>query len=326
MENNFFLIAEDTIMKPPPLEVDKLRPDDIPYIYRNGDKVKLKSNSYPALQFILKDVRQYDNLAYENCDLNTDQLFFHCHNLFEVTVILSGRGFYFVNGKAIEVKAGSIIIFNKLVPHAWIAEEGNAPVQRSFSFYPSLMLGKELAEKRNFYINKYLEQLTYWSGSKESEPFIWEMFDQIYWEFQQKDRGYMVFIKGLVINFFIIKSREFYKSYVDSTKQEGQQIEKALIYMRSNFQKGITLEDVSREVYMHPNYFSSIFKKRYGVPYVHYMNMLKATMASELMQSTELPVEEISRQCGFSSASNFYRVFKEFYKISPLQYIKNIER
>lgn len=324
MKNNFFFVVEDTVMKPAPVDIKSLKKDEVVCLFRSGDHIKVKENSYPPYRFVLDEVKQYENLTYENCDCEIENLFYHCHNLFEVTVILSGRGYYFVNGKAIEVKAGSIIVFNKLVPHAWIAVEGDAPKQRTFSFYPSLMLEKELSEKKNFYISEYLDKLTEWHSNIKEAKLISDIFDQIYNEYQKKERGYIVYIRNLLINFFVLQSREMHYSGAEKkNKVVTQEMDKAIIYMKSNFQNNIMLEDVAKQVYMHPNYFSSLFKKKYDVSFAHYMNMLKVTMASELMQSTELSVDEIIRQCGFLSKSNFYRVFKEFFKVSPSQYMKN---
>jgi AraC-like DNA-binding protein len=48
-------------------------------------------------------------------------------------------------------------------------------------------------------------------------------------------------------------------------------------------------------------------------------------MATELMESTQLPIPEIAMRCGFTSLSNFYRVFKSVQGISPAKYIKQLK-
>ncbi|MGM9637643.1 MAG: helix-turn-helix domain-containing protein, partial [Eubacteriales bacterium] len=38
-----------------------------------------------------------------------------------------------------------------------------------------------------------------------------------------------------------------------------------------------------------------------------------------LLQNSNIPISEVSHISGFTSVSNFYRVFSEYYGISPLK-------
>ena len=43
----------------------------------------------------------------------------HWHSYFEITLVLEGKGNYFVNGQEYTMKENDIIIFNNVEPHGW---------------------------------------------------------------------------------------------------------------------------------------------------------------------------------------------------------------
>lgn len=42
--------------------------------------------------------------------------------------------------------------------------------------------------------------------------------------------------------------------------------------------------------------------------------------AGILLKGTSLPIEEIALMLGYSNSSNFYKVFREYYHMSPREY------
>ena len=43
-----------------------------------------------------------------------------------------------------------------------------------------------------------------------------------------------------------------------------------------------------------------------------------------LMKNTSLSLEEISVLLGYSNHSNFYKAFKEYYQMTPREYLKTL--
>ena len=59
-----------------------------------------------------------------------------------------------------------------------------------------------------------------------------------------------------------------------------------------------------------------------GVGYSEYLNKRKLKYAKQLLKTSSLSVTEICYASGFTSLSNFIRVFKEKTGETPSQYIK----
>ena len=60
-----------------------------------------------------------------------------------------------------------------------------------------------------------------------------------------------------------------------------------------------------------------------GVRFNDYVLSLRMKKASALLCTSQFSVEQIAGQSGFSAESTFYRVFKKYYGVTPIQYRKN---
>ncbi|MDA3730847.1 AraC family transcriptional regulator [Niameybacter massiliensis] len=324
MEKGFYFFAEEATMKQPLISAQKIEEGEIYTIKIVGPgQLEFKETQDSALKVMLNEIMKYSK--YEGYDGEIDKLYFHAHNGFEISMVLSGEGYYFAEGRAIKVEAGSVIVFNSLMPHAWLANPDNPPVQKTFTFYHRLFLESELAKEQSMLIKEYLQLLTVLDLHGEQAKESFNILEMMYEEFVNKKPGYHESIKNLLLVFFIYNMRSGMRKHnVIQVRRNGAdvQLDNAVQYIKNHFHRNITLEDVAKQVYMHPNYFSASFKKKYGTSFVDYVNALKIAMAIELMESTDMPIQQVASESGFSSLSNFYRVFKGRYDISPAKYIK----
>ncbi len=60
------------------------------------------------------------------------------------------------------------------------------------------------------------------------------------------------------------------------------------------------------------SYLSSTFKQQSGVNFFNYVESVRLSKAKELLQSTELKVNEIAKQVGYASSNSFCRAFKRY--------------
>lgn len=99
-------------------------------------------------------------------------------------------------------------------------------------------------------------------------------------------------------------------------------VREAVRFIQKNFREKLTLEMVSAHVYMNPQYFSRVFKKRIGVSYTDYVNNLRIQHACKLLETSDFPSYRISNECGFNDPSYFNRVFFKQMKTTPNKYRK----
>ena len=97
-------------------------------------------------------------------------------------------------------------------------------------------------------------------------------------------------------------------------------IDRAKEFIMHNYQKDISLDDVSREVDISPYYFSKLFKEATGDNFIEYLTNLRIDKAKELLDNTDLSMKEICVQVGYANPNYFSRIFKKQVGVTPTEY------
>ncbi len=94
----------------------------------------------------------------------------------------------------------------------------------------------------------------------------------------------------------------------------------AIRYIHRNYQKSLTLDDVTEQVHMSKYYFCRTFRESTGVTFLDYLNSVRLIKAHQMLLETELPLAEIAARTGFSSTLHLSRVFRNTYQVSPSEF------
>ena len=98
----------------------------------------------------------------------------------------------------------------------------------------------------------------------------------------------------------------------------SNKVYQCILYIRQNYFKDLSLEELAEQVNLNPSYLSSIFKKEVGMTFLQYLQDIRLKKACDLLKnSPDLTVESISSHVGFRTPSYFYKVFRAHYGISP---------
>lgn len=94
---------------------------------------------------------------------------------------------------------------------------------------------------------------------------------------------------------------------------------KALDYIRSNYMRKLSLDEVAREVYLSPSYFSRLFKKEMGCTFNTYLNRYRIDKSKTLVLKN-LRLADVAVMVGFEDQSYFTKVFKKMCGVAPNRY------
>lgn len=103
-------------------------------------------------------------------------------------------------------------------------------------------------------------------------------------------------------------------------------INKAKEFIRTNYKKKITIDDISRAIYLSPFYLSHIFKKETGSTLLAYLTEVRIDEAKRLLENTTWNTTRISFEVGYADQSYFCKVFKKLEGISVSEYRKRMNR
>lgn len=93
----------------------------------------------------------------------------------------------------------------------------------------------------------------------------------------------------------------------------------------SQYMTEISVNKISKMIYLSPNYISLIFKKETGETITDYLTRIRIEKAKNLLKNTELQIQKISEMVGYEDASYFSKVFRKITGIHPLRYRSFIE-
>lgn len=96
--------------------------------------------------------------------------------------------------------------------------------------------------------------------------------------------------------------------------------EEAIDYINDNFDKDITLEDVSGHVHISPYHFSHEFKRFTSMNFIEYLTKVRINEAKKLLLTTDLSISEVSSRVGYQDSSYFGRVFKNVEGVPPSKF------
>jgi two-component system response regulator YesN len=105
-------------------------------------------------------------------------------------------------------------------------------------------------------------------------------------------------------------------------KTIGIIVDKANRIIAERFSQELTLDGISKELYISPQYFSRLYKQEMGVNFIEQLTLVRMQHAKKLMEQGEFSVKEICYMSGYSDPNYFSRLFKKFEGVSPSAYHK----
>jgi AraC-like DNA-binding protein len=112
---------------------------------------------------------------------------------------------------------------------------------------------------------------------------------------------------------------------IASSKDNDRQSE-ILKYINDNIHEKISIDDMARALYLHPNYFIKYFKKAFGISPARYINKKKIELACEMLGNEKINISEISSDLGYSDIYHFSKVFKKHTGFPPSYYRRYIAK
>lgn len=107
-----------------------------------------------------------------------------------------------------------------------------------------------------------------------------------------------------------------------AAKPDADAVYLCLEYIKNNYPKKLTLQELAELTHLQPNYLCTVFKARTGRTVFEHITRYRCSWAAKLLRSTKLPVNQIAERCGFPSTSFFTRKFTALHALSPTAYRK----
>jgi len=98
-------------------------------------------------------------------------------------------------------------------------------------------------------------------------------------------------------------------------------VEPVIKEIETHYNTELTVQDLSRRVFVTPQYLSRLFRRFLGCSVYEYLTTYRINRAREFLVSTpRLEVQQIAGLTGFSDTSHFIAMFKKATGITPLEF------
>lgn len=151
-----------------------------------------------------------------------------------------------------------------------------------------------------------------------NDEFLFDNIRNIKTLMINKPKYYIARVNTYLLN-LSLTLLEKYSTEKESTSDTNTllTIEKGIEYLNKHFNEQITIDDIAEYVGYSKFYFCRRFKEITGYTVTTYINMKKIKYAKNLLNTSDMNINEIALKCGFNSVTYFSTTFKKYMGINP---------
>lgn len=229
-----------------------------------------------------------------------------------------GSGWYSLDGQRSHVTSNQYFILPAHQPHAYGTNEEDPWTIYWIHFSGSLA---------PIYCTPHTYGLTDIKPGMHSRiHYRTELFEEI---FRILKMGYSAENLSYASSVFhhYLGSLRYLQQYRDASPDPDLQdntdpINAAIYYMKENLDKKITLSELASYIGYSPSHFSTLFLKRTGYAPLNYFNQIKIQKACQLLDFTDIKINQVCYKIGIGDAYYFSRLFTSVMGVSPREYRK----
>ncbi|NDO48407.1 AraC family transcriptional regulator [Lachnospiraceae bacterium MD335] len=157
----------------------------------------------------------------------------------------------------------------------------------------------------------------------QENPVLAALVRAVFDEMRHKDEHHLECVRGMVYA-LVFEIARFNNKEVNRTliRNGSLQLERAIEYVDANYPNAFRIADLAEVCHMSETHFRRIFQEKMNMKPVEYVNFVRIRKACELIDKTDISMEEVAGKVGFVTPSTFNRNFRRIVGTSPYQWKK----
>lgn len=252
----------------------------------------------------------------------------HTHDFVEIVCIAEGSGIHIIDGETFRVRRGDICLIDYGMRHTF------QPLSKPFRWINCIFRPQFLGESYPA-LNSALQLLSYLHDHKVQpllDPALcrrnlrlanWDaavFFEDMLNEYCSQSPDYTAVLEHMLSILLIRIAREFFTENVRSDTPFDRVLPDIIRRLNQSQPGSISEKELADQYYMSQSAFSTHFRKRMGCSYLEYIINLRIRHACALLLATDYMIGEIQTCCGYSDSKSFYRAFRRYTGMTPLEY------
>lgn len=266
-----------------------------------------------------------NSFSYKQFDVNNQNksdTFWHYHPELEMVYVNEGSGKRLVGSHASYYRNGNLILIGSNLPHCGFTDTLEKDQKETLvQMLPSFLGDTFFNLPELTGINKLLQRAQYgivFHGNAKRE--IGQKLENL---------SVLSPLEKLLGLLEVLKMMEQTKNYsllnadgfiLEAKLEDNQRINLIFNFVQHEFQRSISLDEISEKVNMTKPAFCRYFKKITGKTFVEFVNSYRLTHAAKMLHERQISILDVCFDSGFNNFSHFNKKFKAFTGRTPTQY------
>lgn len=251
----------------------------------------------------------------------------HYHEEYELNLIVNAENAKRIIGDHVgTLEKLELVLIGPNLSHTWITHDcRNRKIQEiTIQFHKDMLEEKLLQRNQVSFIRNMFEKSA--KGILFSNETAQQVQPRIIGLVQKTGFDSVLELLSILHDLSTARNCKILSNLTDNNlpvNSYSRRIEKVVDYMYKNYQKEISLENVSRLAGMPEVSFSRFIKKHTGKTFINTLNDIRLGHATRMLIGTTHSIAEIANHCGFNNISNFNRLFKKKKNCTPKEFREN---
>ena len=278
-------------------------------LYEKGHSITINNPSSPLYYFFDYDTRVY----------NVNMDFQHFHRFYEIFVLLDDKVGHIIEGDYYPLQQYDMVLLRPMLLHKTDYPVG--PPSRRLIIDFAIPEGNScIDEMMQTVLSMFDAELPIFRFSPECRSQFFEVLNGIFRLKMQHPAMMDLLVHSRFMEFLcrLYEIRDHNLYVQENTKDfMTQKIYSLASFIHTHFDKKLSLDILSKQVFLSPFYLSSQFRRVTGFTLMKYIQMTRIRNAQQYLLDTDMKISKIAERCGFTSFSQFNRVFHKFCNTAP---------
>lgn len=238
------------------------------------------------------------------------------HTDVEFFYVLDGTAIFTVEDKQYRLPRDNFLVVNVDKAHSYTSEGDflAACIHISYSELCALMKQSMVF----FWCNTAI-------SSNEASDELRRVFQKIVSEEYTNQNKNVIYLNSLFYEFLHVLTSDFLLNkenshYTEETHKFDARKHEIAEFIQLNFDKPISLEDLSKQMFLSYAYLSKYIKRHFGMGFAEYLNQVRLNFAVSQLLHSDLSIVRIAMESGFASSAALNKAFKQTYNMTPTEY------
>lgn len=251
----------------------------------------------------------------------------HWHEDLEFIVVEKGSMIYYVNGQAVSLRQGQMILVNSHMLHGFSSQDPDCTYLCTL-LHPMLLCVSRQIEQAFVtpVINGGIPYL-FLDGGKEWHRQVMDGFREIHNCMGTTTAPLK--IQSLFYSIWLELFKRVFREQIRNApvRQKGEQgltaLKSMMLFIQRNYKGKVSLGEIAQAGAVCKSTCLSLFKKYLRDTPVNYLISYRLKKAAGLLLSSDISVTDTAYESGFTNISYFIETFHRVYGKSPLEYRKS---